>query len=335
MRITTVLAELLFFVLLLSIPAGSIKERLKNALPFLLAGVVVSIWPVWVIAQAPRAFFLNIVKIPMLYGQWLREIGMVHDKFALTRACLTTPGYFVLLVLTIYLCLSVFLLRHKLKIGNGINLLLAALLPTIFFIIALIPPTMWRQYLAVPVPFLVIGFAFPLLYLRQLTDKAGVSRHFKVATGLMALCTLVAFFSQPIVLYRTPVALVPERWVPIEIHKVSEDIAGKLKTQNSKLILTLAPLYALEGGGEIYPQLSCGSVIYRAADALAPEELETTNTVGQKTLGKLIEKNPPSAVVLGIEQGKMKSLEVPLRDAVGTDWERKDYPNGPTVYFAP
>ena len=335
MRITTVLAELLFFVLLLSIPAGSIKERLKNALPFLLAGAVVSIWPVWVIAQAPQALFLNVVKIPMLYGQWLREIGMVHDKFALTFVCLTTPGYFVLVVLTIYLCLSVFFLRHKLKIGNGINLLLAALLPAIFFIIALIPPTMWRQYLAVPVPFLVIGFAFPLLYLQQLTDKAGVSRHFKVATGLMALCTLVAFFSQPIVLYRTPVALVPERWVPIEIHKISEDIAGKLKTQNSKLILTLAPLLALEGGGEIYPQLSCGSVIYRAADALAPEELETTNTVGQKTLSKLIEKNPPSAVVLGIEQGKMKSLEVPLRDAVGTDWERKDYENGPIVYFAP
>src|SRR4030042_6900132 len=141
MRVTTVLVELLFFVLLLSIPAGSIKERFKNALPFLLAGAVVLIWPVWVIAQAPRAFFLNLVKIPMLYGQWLREIGMVHNKFDLTLTCLAMPGYFVLMARAIYFCLTVFFLRRSLKITNRINLLLVALLPAIFFIIALIPPT--------------------------------------------------------------------------------------------------------------------------------------------------------------------------------------------------
>lgn len=333
MRVTTVLAELLFFVLLLSIPAGSIKKRLKNALPFLLAGAVVSIWPVWVIAQAPRAFFLNIVKIPMLYGQWLREIGMVHNKFALTFACLTTPGYFVLLVLTIYLCLSVFFLRRKLKIASGINLLLAALLPAIFFTIALIPPTMWRQYLAVPVPFLAVGFAFPLLYLRRLADKAGISRHFKIATGLMVLCTLVALFSQPIVLYRTPIALVPERWVPIEIHKVSEDIAGKLKTQSSKLILTLAPLLALEGGCDIYPELSAGAIIYRIADSLPAEDRRITHTAGVETLAESLEKNPPSAVILGVEMGRLE--ESIYESVVKPEWERKVYENGPIVYFRP
>ena len=333
MRVTTVLAELLFFVLLLSVPAGSIKERFKNALPFLLAGAVVSIWPVWVIAQAPQAFFLNLVKIPMLYGQWLREIGMVHNKFTLTFACLTTPGYFVLAALTVYLCLSVFFLRHKLKIVSGINLLLAALLPAIFFIIALVPPTMWRQYLAVPVPFLAISLAFPLLYLRRLTVKGDISRRFKITTGLMVLCTLVALFSYPFVLYRTPVALVPERWVPIEIHKVSEDIAGKLQTQSSKLILTLAPLLALEGGCDIYPELSAGAIIFRIADSLSAEDRRITHTAGPETLAESIKKNPPSAVILGVEMGR---LEEPIYESVvKPDWERKNYENGPTVYFRP
>ena len=333
MRVTTALVWLLFFVLLLSIHAGSIKERFKNALPFLLAGAVVSIWPVWVIAQAPRAFYLNLVKIPILYGQWLREIGMVHNKFALTLTCLTTPGYFVLVALTVYLCLSVFFIRRKLKIAGGINLLLAALLPTIFFIIALVPPTMWRQYLAVPVPFLVISLAFPLLYLRRLTDKAGISRRFKIATGLMVVCTLVALFSYPVVLYRTPVALVPERWVPIEIHKVSEDIAGKLQAQGSKLILTLAPLLALEGGCDIYPELSAGAIIYRIADSLPAEDRRITHTSGPETLAESLEKNPPSAVILGVEMGR---LEEPIYKSVVTpDWKRKDYENGPIVYFRP
>jgi 4-amino-4-deoxy-L-arabinose transferase-like glycosyltransferase len=331
MRITTVLVELLFLVVLLSIRAGSVKERFKNVLPFLLAVVVVSIWPVWVIAQAPRAFFLDVVKIPMLYGRWLREIGMVHNKLTLTFACLTTPGYFVLLLVVIYLGFSVFFLRRRLKITGGINLLLAALLPAVFFAIALIPPTMWRQYLAVPVPFLVFALAFPLLYLRRLTSKAGISGHFKIATGLMIISALVALLSYPVVLYRTPVALVRESWVPVEIHKVSEEIVAK--ANDPKLILTLGPLLALEGGGEIYTGLSAGAIIYRIADFLSAEQRRTTHTVGPQELPELVKERPPSAVILGIEMGR---LEKPVYElVVKSDWERKEYDNGLIVYFRP
>jgi hypothetical protein len=135
---------------------------------------------------------------------------------------------------------------------------------------------------------------------------------------------------------------VPETWVPIQLHKVSEDIAEKLKTQNhvlsavegSKFILTLAPLYALEGGCEIYPELSAGSIVYRIADSMTPADRAVTHTVGPKTLGALLEKDPPSAVLLGVE---MKRLEEPLfESAVGLErenWETKTYDTGPTVYF--
>jgi len=331
MRITTALVGLLFFLLLLSQPAESIKQRLKTALPFLVVAAFVLIWPVWVIAQAPRAFFLNLVKIPMLYGEWLHEIGMVYNKFELTLTCLRQPGYFVLMVLAIYLCLMIVCLRHRLKIPNTRNLLLAALLPLTFFIIAVIPPTMWRQYLAMPVPFLVISFALPLLYLRTLAGKTGISKHFKIAAALIIVCVLVAVACYPVVLYRTPIALVPERWVPIEIHKISENIAEK--TQEPKLILTLAPLLALEGRSDIYTELSCGAIIYRAADSMSPSERSVTHTVGPKTLGELLEKSPPSAVILGVE---MRRLEESIFESiVKPDWERKVYENGPIVYFRP
>jgi len=363
MRITTALVELLFFVMLLSRPAESMKQRLKTAPPFLAAAAFVSIWPVWVIAQAPRAFFMNLVKIPMLYGQWLHEIGMVYNKFELTLACLAQPGYFALVVLAIYLCLLMVCLRRSRRVGFspprqssrrvGFSpprqswwgkphpTILAALLPLTFFIIALIPPTMWRQYLAMPVPFLIISFAFPLLYVRKLSNKTGISKHFKIAAALVTVCVLAAVACYPAVLYRTPIVLVPERWVPIEIHKISEDIAKKLKTQNhvssaaegSKLILTLAPLLALEGGSDIYTELSCGAIIYRIADSMSPSERSVTNTVGPKTLIELLEKSPPSAVILGVE---MRRLEEPIFEStVKPDWERKVYENGIVVYFRP
>ena len=224
MRITTVLVELLFFVILLSQPAETIKQRLKNIVPFLIAAVAVSIWPVWVIAQAPQAFFLNLVKIPKLYGEWLHQIGMIFNKFDLIVACLIQPGYFMILVLGIYLLLTTLFIRQKLKISNFRVLWLAALLPLMFFIIALIPPTMWRQYLAIPVPFLVISFALPLMYLRELVDKNRINKYFKIATGLFVICVFVAVTSHPYILKRIPIVFSIEKLQPIEIHKISEDI---------------------------------------------------------------------------------------------------------------
>ena len=333
MRITTALVELLFFAIILSQPAESIKERLKTALPFLIAAALVSAWPVWVIAQAPRAFFLNLVKIPMLYGEWLNQIGMVFNKFELTLVCLTQPGYLALVVLAIYLSLMIVCFHRKLKIMNGRNLVLAALLPLTFLIIALIPPTMWRQYLAMPVPFLTIGFALPLLYLRKHADKNNADIHFKITIAVVSLCVFAAVISYPFVLYRTPIALVPERWQPIAIHQISEDIAER--TKEPKLILTLAPLLALEGGCDIYTELSCGAIIYRAADSMSPSERSVTHTVGPKTLGELLKISPPSAVILNVERGKLASLEAPLQAVVKPDWERKAYQNGFVAYFKP
>jgi len=332
MRITTALVQLLFFAVVLSQPAESIKKRVETALPFLMATVIVLLWPIWVIVQAPRAFFINLYWIPKLYGKWLHEIGMIHNKIDLILSCITQPGYLILLVIAIYLCLIMVCQRGKLAASEQRNLMLASLLPLAFFIIAIIPPTMWHQYLAVPVPFLIISFAYPLFRLRSLASEVSRNIHFKVASTLVVVCLIIAVLSNPVVLYRTPMLLIPESWVPIQLHNISEEIAQK--TREPKLILTLGPLFALEGGCNIYPELSAGAIVYRIADRISSWNRDITHTVGPETLKKLIEKSPPSAVILGVE---MKLLEPPLfQTAIQPDeknWERKVYKDGPIVYF--
>jgi hypothetical protein len=167
--------------------------------------------------------------------------------------------------------------------------------------------------------------------LRKLGGKAGVGKHFRIAAALTGLSAGVAVLSYPQVLHRTPFALVPERWAPIEMHKVSQDIAGK--TKEPKRILTLAPLLALEGGCDIYTELSAGAIIYRIADSLSPQEREITHTAGPESLLKLLEEKPPSAVILGVE---MQRLETPIFESVvKSDWKRENYRDGPAVYFRP
>jgi hypothetical protein len=331
MRITTALIQLLFFVSLLMQPAESVKQRFKTALPFLFATVVLLIWPVWIIANAPQAFFLNIYRIPVLYGKWLHEIGMAYNKIALILNCVTRPGYLVLLIMMVYLYIVVVRHRHKIVISDRVSLLLTALLPITFFVIAVIPPTIWHQYLAMPVPFVIISLAYLLFYLRS--SKFGVRcSMFRISCALLAVCSVVAVVSHRIALYRMPMLLVPEYWVPIQIHNISEDIAQD--TRETRLVLTLAPIFALESGCDIYTELSAGAIVYRIADRLSTQNRDITHTVGPGTLKKMIVRSPPSAVILGVE---MESLEEPLFKTLiqpnEEKWERKVYENGPIVYF--
>ena len=95
----------------------------------------------------------------------------------------------------------------------------------------------------------------------------------------------------------------------------------------------MGPLLAIEGGCDIYTELSCGAIIYRIADSLSPSDRGITHTAGLETLAEVLEGKPPSAVILGVEPGRLAFLEEPLQAAVKSDWERKDYENGPVVYF--
>jgi len=325
MRITTALVQLLFLVVLMFRPAGSIKKRLKTVLPFFIGTAIVLIWPIRIMASAPRAFFLNVFRIPVLNSQWLHETGMVHDKYELTYSSLTTPAYLALIVIAVYLCTALLWNRRKLTITNLANPLLAALLAVTFFIIVYIPLTMWLQYLAMPVAFLVISFSFGLLYLKKLTSD----KPFNIACVVIAVCVFIVVISYPVVLNRIPKLFHPQSWQPIRLHRISEDIARK--TKEPKLILTLAPLYALEGGCGFYPQFSAGPFVYRIADALSEADHRVTNTVGPARLAQLLRDRPPSAVILGVEP---ELLEVPfLREAVRANWEKHIYDNGPVVYF--
>ncbi len=332
MRITTALVQLLFFAVLLAKGGKLLKQKVMTILPFLIASAIVLIWPVWLIAQAPRAFLLDGFVIQILNSEWLQQIGMVHNKFALTYSSLIKPGYLALMVIYVYLCLLILWQRRRLAISDKADALLAALLPLAFFIIALGLPMVWKQHLAAPVPFLIIGAAYPLLHLRKLVHKTGLNWHFNIASVVVALSVLVAIVSYPAVLSRIPELCKPQSWTAIEFHKISKDIAER--TKSPKLILTLAPLYALEGGCDIYTEFSAGSFVYRIAHFMSPADRTITHSVCPETLGELIEKAPPSAVILGVEMGFLE--DGLFRAVVEPDrqkWERKAYENGLVAYF--
>jgi hypothetical protein len=307
---------------------GPLWNRIRTALPFLGGALVTAIWPLWVIAQAPRAFWLNLVQIPTLYGRWLHEIGMTFDKVTLTVNAILTPAGLILLTLAGGFAWAGVRHRANLDGQEKHKAVMAVVLPLLFLLIAYIPPTMWLQYLAMPMPFVAIALAYPLLALRRQTAglKTGrTSSHPLIRQlGAFALpgAAVLSVILYSAILSRAIFALVPEKWEPVRLHCMSQEMTRQVK--EPKLVLTLGPLYALEGGCDIYPELSSGSIVYRIADRMTPEERRITNTVGPASLDGMVKDRPPAAVIVGVEPQRFAFLEEPLRRVVAPDWRSVD-----------
>jgi hypothetical protein len=333
MRVTTALVELSFLAAVLWLAGGSLRNRSRTALPFSAAALVVAVWPVWVVAQAPQAFAINLVRIPTLYGRWLHEIGMTFGKAALTVGALLTPGYLMLLLLSALLVWAGLRYRSHLDGQERRKAIVAALLPAVFLVIAYIPPTMWHQYLAAPVPFIAMALAYPLLALRRSAEKSQSKRTYTAVSAVTAGAAILAVVAYPAVLSRIVFLLVPERWVPVEVHRLSREMARGIDEPGP--VLTLGPLYPLEGGRAIYPEFSSGAIVYRIADRMTAEERQVTRTAGPETLAEMVEDRPPAAVIVGVEPPRFSSLEEPLRRTASPDWRRETYGGTLQVYRRP
>jgi hypothetical protein len=52
-------------------------------------------------------------------------------------------------------------------------------------------------------------------------------------------------------------------------------------------------------------------------------------------LGLLVERMPPTAVIVGVEASQFLSLEEPLQSLAGPDWPSETYPGDVHAYFRP
>ena len=329
MRITTAFVEIVFFAALLLSHFPSKKDKFMSVCGgFILSSLLVLAWPVWVIAQAPRAFYLNLFQIPVFNSQLLVQMGLFFPKFQLAYRILTSIEFLLPILITFYLYALMSRNRRQTRLDSSVYLAIS--LPITFLIIAFIPPTMWIQYLAVPVPFLLISLAFPLFYLRRNAE----GHHFKIASLLIAACVIIAVFQHIIILEPVMKLSKTTSWAPVQVHNISEKITKNI--DKSGPVLTVSPLYAIEGSCRIYPQLSAGLFVYRIADNLTEDQRQITKTIGPASLKQMIEQNPPSAVIVGAEADSgFGDLEKTLLTAVGPEWSRKTFENNLIVYFRP
>lgn len=184
----------------------------------------------------------------------------------------------------------------------------AALLVTVAFCVSagfsLIPTPSFPQYFAPPLICLPLG----LIVLVAGLSPAGRAQA-KVA--LIAASVIVIAAQAPRLLQHVGKIMSPERWAVTRVHASGADIARQLAAARlTGKVATLAPVYPLEGGVPVYPELATGPFAFRTADRTAPDLASFYQMVSAAGVADLFDADPPAAFLLGFEP----ELERPLLD---------------------
>jgi hypothetical protein len=127
------------------------------------------------------------------------------------------------------------------------------------------------------------------------------------------------------------------------VHQISVEVAQKIK--EPKLIVTLGPLYALESGCDIYPELSSGWEGCKIASALSDSKRKITNTLNAETFKEILRERPPSGIIIDRDPRKEQVTRIglvliriaktkwPIQGYDESIWERKEYPFDIVAYF--
>jgi hypothetical protein len=97
--------------------------------------------------------------------------------------------------------------------------------------------------------------------------------------------------------------------------------------------VTLAPLFPLEAGLSIYPELATGPFAYRVGGLLSPDERRVQRIFTIDDIETVLNARPPRALFLGFED---EDLEEPLAQyAQARKYRYHQLPNGKHLWVRP
>ncbi|MDX3909590.1 MAG: glycosyltransferase family 39 protein [Sphingobium sp.] len=204
-------------------------------------------------------------------------------------------------------------------------ILLVAALAVGGALISFVPTPAFPQYYILPIPFVIALVALSYGRLPRLRR----TRH---APWLMGIAVLVILAGMPRLLVRLPRIVTPESWTGYSTHAAGKVVAAAVaRNGTAGPIATLAPLYPLEGGLQLYPELAAGPLVYRVGDLIPEADRKHYRMISPTRLPDLFASQPPAAILTGLEgelddpfvayarsHGYRPLAEPVLRDRYGT-----------------
>ncbi len=303
--------------------AATMKLRLSA---MFIAGAAISMVPLAIMfGLAPRQFIfgnLGYAGLNTLYrAQAGYETAMsVTAKFVYLGGLLEEPVNLLLFVLFLLIMLST---NPKALVSKETFEPLFAIAVALFLLVGSLTPTpSFYQYFYAPIPFVVVA----LLYAMEPAYKAG-----QPMTTLLRMFACIVFLSS-IMGFRqyadTGLNLCPKTWVAVKIHNTGQQIKRAL---GKGRVLTLAPIFPLEGGLEIYSEFVTGPFAWRVAPLMPAGDRRALGLVSASDLPSLLSKSPPDGILVGLEGRSEKPL---VEYATENGYEPQKLSNGSTLWLA-
>ena len=314
-------AALLFFPV-----KASARQRLVAVSCHLLGFGAALLPAVALFAAAPARFLFNNFDYHNLNtGYWLAQgyerAMTLPGKVAYLGEVVREPGTLALLLVFLAIAASLVVGAGKRSERRYLfELVLAAGSAAILVAAALAPAPTWYQYFYAPVPFLALGLIYAL------ASSTEQPRLFALRLALFGAAVSFAIFQVVPTYGLLAGRLSTAAWTPLEIHRAGREIRDATA---GGTILTLSPLFALEGGAAIYPQLAAGPFAWRSAPLLTDAQRRKLGLVSEQELPTLLANNRPSAILVGQEG----ALENPLIEyAAANGYEEKPLPANLTLW---
>jgi 4-amino-4-deoxy-L-arabinose transferase-like glycosyltransferase len=279
---------------------------------------------------APGRFLYSMISYHELEPVWRHELNLgghmsLGEKLAFARNVMGEPGNLVLVLAFVWLGWLPRIVLDRERHRKYFEVMFVWILLPFLVIGALVPTPTFRQYLYAPIPFLVLGVLYGVSSLRT-HEKAKIW-----PLQFFALAAIVCCAYWPSEGRLSPHVVSTRTWYPVQAHETGLElraIVGKGK------VLTLAPLFPLEAGLDIYPEFASGAFAWRRAHLIPADMRKKLGVVGKMDLDALLENDPPAAILVGYEQ------ESGLEDAFieyaqSNGYTALELPEKKTLWLAP
>jgi hypothetical protein len=196
--------------------------------------------------------------------------------------------------------------RHRLSTERGIYLL-PLLVVIVALPFALIPAPSWTQYFVPLVPFAILA----PIFLGRLIPATDSRRYAPLAVAVICLGSLPGLGNLAVDAVRV--------WrsgesTPKAVRRFGAEIDAALGSRSGPVV-TLAPIYVLEGRRTVPLEVASGIAFFRTGDLLDAETIARLHGLSPRTLPTVLERNPPAGILIGVEtvDSQYMDVEAPLR----------------------
>ncbi|MFB0612645.1 phospholipid carrier-dependent glycosyltransferase [Aurantiacibacter poecillastricola] len=163
-------------------------------------------------------------------------------------------------------------------------------------LISFVPTPAFPQYYAPPIAF---GLIFSAWAYGCITQASRITLRPLMATVML----MASFASLPLLLPELRYLPRPSTWTGNMVHEAAQDMAVQMaQSGNEGRLLTLAPAYGAEARRDGYRQMLLGPFIYRAVEYVdAPDRAFFDDVATPRSIGAILERDPPAAILIGTE----------------------------------